>query len=220
MPVLASVALLLTYGLAEGIWTNRWSLAPELARAPERLTAIPRVTGEWEGQEDKLDPRQARQAELRASLVRHYVRQRTGETLHVLLVCGRPGPVAVHAPEVCLGGAGFALRGKADRRTVTSPGLPAGTTFWVGEFHKPGAAVPEECELYWAWNSGSGWQAVDQPRLFFARERVLYKLYVSRETPGKTPAMEPAASAPTGPDPIGDFLKVFLPEVNAHLFPG
>ncbi len=216
LPVLTSVALLLGYGLAEGFWSDRWSLSTELAQAPARLATVPSRVGEWQGEDGELDPRQARQGDIRASLVRRYVSRRTGEALNVLLVCGRPGPIALHSPQVCLGGSGFELQAPPRRKGIAAPGRAGEDTFWAGRFHKPGVAVPEVIEVYWSWNAEGDWQAVDGPRLFFARRRALYKLYVSR----------PLAATPAGPeeaggaeqDPIAEFLGVFLPEVRRCLF--
>jgi hypothetical protein len=213
--VLAGVAVLLAYGLAEGYWTDRWSLSKELAEAPGRLAEVPHDVGPWRGEDGELDPRQARRGEILGSLLRRYTNRQTGEVLTVLLVCGRPGPIAVHAPEVCLGGAGFALKEKPASQEIAGAGLSGGDTFWAGAFHKPDAAVPENLELYWSWNGGDGWQAVGRPRFAFAGKRVLYKLYVSRPAPAPAPATGGGERA--GP---GAFLKVFLPEVQRALFPG
>jgi hypothetical protein len=221
VPILASVVIVLAYGLAEGYWTDRWALSVELEQAPSRLAAIPRDVGEWQGEDQELDPRQARQAELRGSLMRRYSNRRTAEVLNVLLVCGRPGPIAVHSPEVCLGGSGFQLKGKPARREIAATGLPGNDTFWVGNFHKPGAAIVESFEMYWSWNTADHWNAVEKPRLFFAPKRVLYKLYVSRalSRSNRSGAEKEEAAAPE-PGPVEEFLRVFLPEVKPVLFPG
>jgi hypothetical protein len=220
LPIVTSIVLLLAYGLGAGYWTDRWAFSTELAQAPERLGVIPHRVGEWQGTDDALSPRSIRQAELHGSLWRHYRNRRTGETLHMLLVCGRPGPIAVHTPEVCLGGTGFEMKGKKSRQEVKAPQRSRVDVFWVAQFHKPDAAVPESIEMYWAWNGDSAWQVAENPRLAFASKRVLYKLYVSRAVvrpAASLPATEGAAG--TGQAPIDEFLKVFLPEVKLSLFP-
>ncbi|MFO0842140.1 MAG: exosortase-associated EpsI family protein [Gemmataceae bacterium] len=222
MPVATAVTLLVAYGLADGYWTDRWSLSRELADAPARLTEVPLRVGEWEGEERELDPRQARQGEIKGSILRRYANRATGEALSVLLVCGRPGPIAVHSPDVCLGGAGFELQREAARRPISGPGLSGEDAFWEGRFHKPAEAVPEVIDVYWSWNGGDGWKAVKSPRLFFARERVLYKLYVTRavDRPDAAPAAASEGAAGETRDPSRQFLTVFLPEVSRALFSG
>ena len=56
----------------------------------------------------------------------------------VLLLCGRPGPVSVHTPDLCFPGAGFQEAGEPTRCPI--PGSP-GDRFWVRHFRKA-AAVP------------------------------------------------------------------------------
>jgi hypothetical protein len=219
MPVATAVLLLLAYGLADGYWTDRWSLSRELAEAPARLAAVPLRVGDWEGEESELDPRQARQGEIKGSILRRYTNRATGEALSVLLVCGRPGPIAVHSPEVCLGGAGFELQREEERRGVSGPGLSGEDSFWEGRFHKPAEAVPEVIDVDWSWNAGAGWKAVKNPRLFFARQRVLYKLYVTRAV-ARPDAAPGAGAAGEARGPSREFLTVFLPEVDRALFPG
>jgi hypothetical protein len=81
--------------------------------------------------------------------------------------------------------------------------------FWVGNFRKVGAPVPEFLRIYWAWNDGGGWAAADNPRLAFGRAPALYKLYVVRATVD--------VSAPPERDPAADFLRQFLPLADAAL---
>jgi hypothetical protein len=217
LPIIGAAVLLLAYGLAEGYWTNRWSLPPQLAEAPERLAAIPRQVGEWQGEDAELDPRQIKQGNIHAALLRRYTSRVTGETLSVLIVCGRPGPITVHSPEVCLGGAGFELEQPEKLKEITGPGLSGDDTFWAGRFHKPGAAVPEVMELHWSWNARGDWQAVEGARLYFARERALFKLYVTRAL---TRPDGPGAEKAEGGDernPSREFLAAFLPEVRRAL---
>jgi hypothetical protein len=200
--------LLLAYGVAEGLWTDRWGLSPELAQAAGKLDQVPKTVGLWEGQDQELEPRVVRQAELRAHLLRRYTHRQTGETLTVLLVCGRPGPVTVHGPEVCYPGAGFFPAQPRARHEVEAEGLSRPAEFWTERFEKGGAA-PEYLQLYYGWNPGTGWAAADNPRWHFARARALYKLYVVRQVP--------RADEPAEQDPVPGFLRLFVPEVDRCL---
>src|SRR5262245_54580703 len=101
LPVLIVVVLLLSYGVAEGLWTDRWGTSPELEQAQEKLARLPASIGPWQGHDEELDARQVARAELHGHLLRRYVHAETGEALTVLAVCGRPGPIAVHSPDVC-----------------------------------------------------------------------------------------------------------------------
>jgi hypothetical protein len=206
LPVLAAVPLVLAYGLAEGLWTDRWGLSQELEQAPAKLALLPRTVGPWQGQDEELDPRQVARGELRGHVLHRYVHRDTGEALTLLAVCGRPGPIAVHAPEVCFGGSGFTLNGPKAQHTLRS----GDGTFWAGNYSKADSAVPEHLRLYWSWNASGQWEAVENPRLHFARARVLYKLYVTRQLA--------RPDEPEQDDPIPGFLEQLLPPLGRCLF--
>src|SRR5262245_34586298 len=106
-----TVAILLaaSYGVAEALWSERWFPTKALSQAPEQFAPLPLTIGPWVGEDSELDERQARQGEIKASLVRRYVNTETGASVTVLLVAGRAGPICVHTPEVCLGGGGWSM---------------------------------------------------------------------------------------------------------------
>jgi hypothetical protein len=217
LPIAAGILLVAAFGGAEGVWTHRWqpSRAPEEAAA--RLARVPLTVGEWQGEDQTLDARVVAKAELSGYVMRRYVHRPTGAAVSVLLVCGRPGPVSVHTPDVCYGGAGFALAAPPAHHTVTPPadplrGYPAGpASFWVGRFEKSGAAVSERLRILWAWNAAGDWAAPDNPRLTFAAAPALYKLYVVRSVAD--------LNEPLDDDPAVTFLRQFLPAVETCLFP-
>jgi hypothetical protein len=209
-PPLYVAALLLVFGLALGLVTDRWGLSAELVWAPERLAAVPKDIGPWHGTDEELGPRQARRAGLHAHLFRRYVHAETGESLAVLVACGRPGPVAAHSPDVCYGGIGFAPVGPRERRRLAVEGQSSAPELWAERYEKVGPALPEQLQVYYAWNDSGGWVAAESPRLSFARARLLYKLYVVRRLP--------RAAEAGGADPIPGLLRLLLPHLDRCLF--
>ena len=209
-PAWLGVALVVAFGLAEGLWANRWRTSDAPQRAAERLAEVPLTVGDWQGEARELDARQVAMAEVSGHLWRRYVNRRTGAAVTVLLVCGPPGPVALHPPEICYAGAGYRLVAEKVRRAVPVEALPAPPEFWVARFQLDGA-VPRPLRIYWAWNGGGGWEASDNPRVAFARAGALYKLYVIREL--SRPDEPPEA------DPAREFMKSFLPQLQGRLFP-
>jgi hypothetical protein len=210
LPALLALALVVAYGLAEGSWAGRWQPAAAPHEAAARLAAVPAVLGDWEGTDTTLDHRVAAQAELSGSLMRTYTHKVTGETLTVLLVCGRPGPVSVHTPDVCFVGSGYSLPKPPARQPA--PGGGGGDEFWVGDFQQPSAGDPIPVRAYWAWSTdGQAWSAPDHPRLTFARAGALYKLYVTRSVPPGGPAAET--------DPAADLMARLLPALRQVLAP-
>ena len=134
LPALVALPLLVAFGLAEGRWTGRWVNDERVTAAAARLKTVPLSFGDWTGEENELDPKQVEKAELSGSLMRQYA-HKSGTNLSLLLVCGRPGPISLHTPDVCYGGIGFLMSGPADRKAVVPGGPPA---FRLGRFQNLG----------------------------------------------------------------------------------
>ena len=211
LPIAAAIPLLLAYGAAEGVWTNRWHTSRAAEEAAGRLARVPLQVGEWVGEEQALEARVVARAEVSGYRMRKYVHRPSGAAVTVLLVCGPPGPVSVHAPEVCFGGAGLALTAPPVRHTLAADDSARPAAFWVGKFQRSAAAVPERLRAFWAWTATGDWVAADRPRLEFARAPVLFKLYVLRSVAD--------FNEPLDTDPAVTFLRQFLPEVQTSLFP-
>lgn len=207
IPALIALPLLVAFGVAEGRWTGRWVNDQVADQAAARLQDVPLSFGDWVGEEQLLDARQVAKAELAGHLMRTYTHKTSGATLSFLLVCGRPGPISVHTPDVCYGGMGYVMTGPAGLQAL-SPNGP--TAFRLGRFQNLGAPIPEYLRILWAWSTdGRSWSAPDNPRLTFAAAPALYKLYVVR----RVADLNEAAEADTG----RDFLRQFLPIVERSL---
>jgi hypothetical protein len=211
VPLLAAGAVVISAGLLHGLWTNRWQTNRELDEAVARLRDVPRAVGDWHGEEQDLGPDGIRGTGAAGFCCRRYENRRSRQTVTVLLLCGRPGPVSVHTPDVCYEGAGYKMVG-----VPTAVGVPVGgevpeAPFKTARF-KGSVALPSELRVFWSWQAGGAWQAPEDPRLAFARQPALYKLYVIRRQ---------AATAKGRPeeDPAVAFLKVFLPALDEALRP-
>jgi hypothetical protein len=178
-----------------------------LADTASRLALLPLVVGEWEGRDLEINPREQRLAEAVGCLQRRYVHRHTGATVTLLALCGRPGPISVHTPDVCYPGAGYEELGTVTRREIT--GLD-GDRFWYRRFQKAGP-TPTTLGITYAWTAAGPWEAPDNPRLSLARHPVLLKVYVIRPIPD---SKEPADA-----DPTFDFLRALTPPLRAALFP-
>ena len=211
-PALAAAALFVLSGAGHGLWTGRWTGPVAPAGTVARIDQIPLTVGAWQGQPaGALDPKILARAGISGSLTRRYVNRRDGREMSVLLVYGPPGPVAVHPPEICMAGAGYeatAATGKA-RARYGSPSQAA--AFKATTFRKPGPAGPLYMNVFWSWGAGGSWTTPDYPRLAFAPQPVLYKLYVSRQA---TRGDEPLEN-----DPCLGFLQELLPALETPLFP-
>ena len=194
---------LVACGIVHGFWTDRWAPPAETARAAERLNAIPLELGEWDGETLEVKADEAG-AGVAGCIKRRYVNRKTGTTISLFLVCGRPGPVSIHTPEVCYGASGFLVNVR-DRYES-----PAGDGMWKTDATRANATEQTRLRLYWGWSDGSSWMAANDARVQFARRPVLHKLYVVRELSGLNESSQT--------EPCEEFLSLLLPALRRSLF--
>jgi len=208
LPIALVAALLLFDGFVHGRWTGRWQVSMELQSATERLQRVPMVLGDWQGETlTPLSDREVQQAGFTGYLNRSYKNYQTGATIRILLACGRPGPISVHTPDICYRGAGFQAAGGKTRLVEKIGGLTA--ELWQAHFTKGDPNSPLQLKVLWSWNKANAWQAPDNPRMIFAGNSALYKLYVVQETMRDDQEAAKACS---------EFLGVLLPPLNRSLF--
>lgn len=210
IPAILGLALLVSYGVAEGLATNRWRDAGDLDRAAARVADVPKTIGDWEARDEELGARETVVAGIRGGVLRKYARRGTGDVVTVLLICGRGGPMSVHTPDVCFAGNGYQTKGAPRRHAVETAG-PAPAEFWAARFDKPGADH-DALGIMWAWTVDGRWDAADNPRVRFGRSPAVYKLYLIH------PVADPDAHPATDPV-LADFARGFLPAARTALFP-
>jgi Protein of unknown function (DUF3485) len=205
-----SALLLVASGVFHRIWTGAWSFSNEPAASAARLAEVPSTFGDWAGVDLEVDARMLERAEAVGFLSRRYV-HRNGAEVSVFMICGRPGPVSVHTPDICYGGLGFHVVESQHPYHVNPAGeTPAADFIWAN-FEKPEAVMPQRLRIYWTWKAGRGWQAPSDPRLTFGGAPALYKLYITcRPAPGSEQSEQ---------DPCRDFMRDFLPQVEKVLSP-
>jgi Protein of unknown function (DUF3485) len=202
----ATVALVLLSGALAGVWSNRWGLSMSTREAAERLQSVPLALEGWEVHELALSDAEQRIGEIEGYLHRRYVNRNTGAVVSVLVLCGRPGPISVHTPEVCYGNSGWEQLGKAP----CSPG--AGPfQFEALDLRKRDVTRPTQLRLYMAMGSRGTWSVPKRPRLAFAGQSALFKVYVTYE----------AANLPESVDqgPAVELINALMPRLQENLFP-
>ncbi len=211
LPLLIAVPFLIGYGIWQGLWTNRWELTNDLDKAVARLDEIPLTFGEWSATDREIDEQSLQKGEVSGYKMRDYVNRRTGETVSVLIVCGHPGPMSLHTPDVCYRGAGYAMTAKQKRHTEKFESLPVPVNLYMGDFQKLNSPLPDQMRIYWTWSANGDWRAPSMPRWDFAGYPALYKLYIIRSTA--------ELDEPVEDDPSMKFLHDFLPHATHALFP-
>jgi hypothetical protein len=209
-PLLTAFAVLLGVGAVYGMWTDRWKTSNEPQASAARVKDVSMILGDWDGKSQELDARQLEAAEIVGHIYREYTNRRTGDVITVLLVCGRPGPISVHTPDVCFRGMGYDFRAPTVHYKLEADGDCPAADFNLATMQKGGPLGSGAVRLFWGWSADGTWKAPDWPRLVFGRKPALFKLYVLRR--------QPRADEPLAEDPCIGFLRLLLPELQRSLF--
>ena len=204
--VVLAAALIVGGGVLHGMLSDRWGNPEELAQIARRVHALKAEFGDWTSREAKLDAAQLKVGEIVDHTSREYVNRTTGERVSVLLICGRPGAISVHTPDICYQGLGYVM-GQRQPFVLRYSETVRPAEMWAAPFVKH--PDPEPLQICWAWSTGSVWTAPDHPRLVFYREKALYKLYIIRR------AKE--LNGPVVDDVTQGFLRELMPELKRAL---
>ncbi|SIO61448.1 Protein of unknown function [Singulisphaera sp. GP187] len=206
LPMTIALVMVVSAGIVHGQWTQRWTVSHAIEDAAARLERLPLVLGDWQGETLELNREQVVLAGIAGYVARRYEESLSKDAVTILLVCGSPGPISVHTPDVCYSTAGFELIGEPDLFA-----LPIETSRSTAEFRhallgKTNAPVPTYLRIFWSWSAAGPWEVPENPRVAFASNQVLYKLYVIRELS--------ADDEPIEEDPSPAFLRILLPELE------
>jgi hypothetical protein len=205
LPAGLAVLAVLTTGVVHGVWTDRWTTLE--AATTGRLEQLPLTLGDWQGQDVEMDKRFL--GPVSGCLHRRYVNQRSGVSVFLTLVSGRPGPVAIHTPDVCYVASGFQTASTEKFVPRLDPSVPA-AEFMTAQFVKSKSADQTNLRVFWSWHAGDRWMVSDSPRFAFAPYRVLYKLHLVRELA--------SAGEPLDDDPCVQLMQLLLPELEKTVF--
>jgi hypothetical protein len=211
-----ALAIVAGAGIVHALWTDRWSLSGEPAASAARLSQVPETVGDWEGKTEAIDPRQLAITRAAGSLARRYIHPATKKELYVMILCGRPGPISVHTPQVCYTGAGYKMDTREEQVQIDCGEDVPQATFFTAIFSKTSGRATSRLQIFWAWNpsgtdSATGaWQVANEPRVAFGHFPALYKMYIVREL----------GDLDKTDDGLGvEFLQSLLPELQQALFP-
>jgi hypothetical protein len=201
LPVGIAILAVLSSGVVHGLWTDRWTGEQRASVSAAQLDRVPLKLGDWQGKNLELDPRQ--KGPVAGYLYRRYTNQRTGAAVTVVLVSGRPGPVAIHTPDVCYVASGYQSGPAATVAPPLGPSLK-GSEFKTAVFVKNKVAEQTRLRVFWSWNADGVWQVAESPRLAFAKYPVLFKLHIARELSGTADSLEQ--------EPCIELMQLLLPE--------
>ena len=202
--VFAAALVLIASGLFTGLWTDRWGISADVQAAAGLCRDLPLEIDGWQGKDEAITERARALAGIVGHIRRDYTHPIKG-TVRILLVCGRPGPISLHPPEVCFKGVGYEMVGDKDKYR---PSSDPEDEFWTARFDNP---VEQPLRIFYAWSDGGNWSAPpsETARVTFARSKYLYKLYVIHHMS--------RLDEPLEKDPALVFLRVLLPELRKCL---
>ena len=171
---LMAVVLIAGSTIVHGRWTHRWDDSGELETATAAMQSLPDRFGSWTLLEDlsKSDEELA-VAEANGCLFRRYRNRDTKEVVTVLMLCGRPGPISVHPPTACYRARGYRMTRGPMPASIDSHG------FRLAEFQNPASITGDRVAILWGWSHDGDWSAPSNPRVAFAGQPFLEKLYVT-----------------------------------------
>src|SRR5262249_2268560 len=96
-----ALVLIVLSGIGQGFLSGRWRSQAVVSDRLQRLAGLPSTIGDWQGRDLEMDAGERDLARIDGYVMRDYLNRRTGDRLSLLIVCGRPGPISVHTPDVC-----------------------------------------------------------------------------------------------------------------------
>ena len=201
-----ALALALGIGIGHGMMTDRWGVPPDMAEAATKVHNVPLSFGNWQGKEGAPMSDRAQEMSGAVEYISRVYTNRTGEAVTVLLMCGRPGLVSSHAPDVCFTGAG--LRQLAKEQATKIDEVESGNVeFYSAVFRAPPTNPAPDLLTYWACSpDGGDWIAISDGRVEFAKYPHLYRTIITTQVHGTTGG---SAESPA----LDDFVSEFLPIV-------
>ena len=205
IPILLAVAALMATGAMCDLWAAR-SRDPEALRlAGSRLPRIPASIGGWRGTDSLLPSDALQVGGISHYVSRSYTRREGGPGVVMTVVCGPSGPISLHPPTACYVGNGYALLQEPRTQSFDSP-TGARHELMVAEFGPQGGSPGTRVRIAWGWGTDGRWASPESPRLTFAGEPALYKLYVVEEL-----------ADVHAPSAVAEFLRESLPVIEDAL---
>ncbi len=217
IPAAAVVVLLVlqTFPYKKLTWQTR-EATPEQKEFARRLTKVPLEFGDWQSEPVNLDQREMEASAATGSYARTFHNRFDPEKkVQIFIVCGHPQDVTIHTPERCYKASGFKEDDEA-RKFPVDFGKEYGKNvafFWTNRYKAGSEAEGQQSlRIFWSFSDDGEWIAPNFARLTLGRSPAIYKIYAI--VPLKTGERDQPEDSPGK-----DFLREFLPVMNATLFP-
>ncbi|MFT4558431.1 MAG: hypothetical protein ACI92S_003810 [Planctomycetaceae bacterium] len=203
----AIVVFLAVSGLVDGRFIDTADSEQKLTRVSQSLEQLPLKCGDWVGTSLDTNPEELKVAEAAGAILRRYTHRLSGNSVTVLVLCGPPGPISVHPPTACYQARGYRLSDVPRRAALE--GKAGSHEVLTAEFTNPAGFAEDRVGITWSWSTDGQWMAPENPRLEFANESALFKLYITWDRGGDPGPL--AASIPK------EFFQTFQGSFKEHM---
>jgi hypothetical protein len=206
-------------GLLQGKMTNRFGMPEDMKVSAKKLENLNKLLeakkpfgerNQWKWvSTTKMTPTVIETLECQGYINASFTNSEIpGLQINGFIILGPPGPVAVHTPEICYSSKDYAINDERERIRIFPKG-PREDEFW-GLTLRSKDVNEDMLRVYYAWANYGPWTAPDIPRITYGGGSKLYKMQLAVKLPAD-------AKLEQG-DACQDFLRAFLPVVNAQLF--
>jgi hypothetical protein len=213
VPLLTGLVLILGAGVGHGLWTNRWSTSNEPQHSADKVPGVSLRLGDWEGRDGPALEEDVRAiGQIVGYVNRAYMRADTQQVISMQILCGRPGPITAHMPDICLGGEGYVQVG-ALRSYSHEISSEQKVDFMVGQFQRTQeGGLVDTIRIFWSMSAKGDWKAPKgwYGRLMYGKYPALYKIYLQRRLA--------STDEPLDKDPILQFANFLIPNLQKTLF--
>ncbi|MCA9084972.1 MAG: exosortase-associated EpsI family protein [Planctomycetaceae bacterium] len=216
---IAATLLILSGGIAQGLLTHRWLPNAAVFEAVSAIQSLPNNVSDWTSTDIELPEREQQIGGIAGYVQRTYTDRLTGAAVNVLLVTGDSGPISLHPPTACFTGRGFQVVGQPSILALSSQPAAADDAsvapylshvFHQADFANSAVEDVVLTRVYWGWSTDGQWQAPTNPRIEFAREPVLFKIYFSETWVPTGDTQQDAGAAQR-------LMKELLPLIHSRL---
>lgn len=188
-----------------------------LAQFTERIPQLPKVIGDWEGQDELISDKEFALTNCTAYISRRWVNKKTGQVVSTYVVSGTARHITIHSPDWCYQGAGFKMDSKPSNYDLLYDENDSKTATCLTTVFRKSLPTQPDAEtvlrIFWTYSDDGNWQGPNAwggAKAFYAGRPAMYKIYFTANATGQDP--DAAAS------PVLQFAKDILPTYNNILF--
>jgi len=222
IPIVIAVLAIVALTVVEGVMSERWADSRHCGYCASLLDNVPSKIDEWESTDNQVTEIERKGAGARGYVSRTYHHDGKDKDVGVWFIVGHARDTFRHTPDICYGGAGYAMQGDQTRYELPlEDGKKA--SFFTATFTKPTAMGEVKQRVFWTWfkpDADSGepvvWRVPEgmsssDIRYEFAAAPALYKLYFT---------VSGAEAEAAGDESVAmDFARQFLTAVEPVLAP-